>query len=386
MMMIFFLWFADFTYQPATGKWLDYARSRPLSATRHLVVEHSGPTGDYSGGGSQKVLDNSGRVLYELTTAKGAWFVLNGMVGSEDTFLYQKHDSSSAPQGQALHLWHPQYGDREIKVMGKILAQDRQGYHIQVTNQGKRIAVISESHSPVNDSYKINYHLEVLDLKGTLADVFTSPEVPFSFYADAKIEAPLCKVIDEVVYFHDGMSRQIQMIDLREFGTDPHVVEFETALVNRGFSVSAGYMEYLTFWDGSNAMALEGINDSTPLFVLAEADKERPGYKELADFLQAFPAKAVYREGDFLYAKHKDRFFAYDLINNIMSVYSASTWPSETSTYGGAWTPVTYDRDLVVNTSSYSIKATTSPLGSYKTSRPALLSQVNVNNFRKTIP
>ncbi len=385
MVMLFLLCFADFTYQPAAGVWLDYARSRPLSSARHLVVEHSGPRGDYSGGGSQKVLDNSGRVLYELTTARGAWFVTNGVAGNEDTFLYQKHESSTTPAGQPLHLWHPQYGDREVKVMGKILAQDRKGLHVQVSNQGTRISVISQSDTLEDGNYKACYHLEVLDLKGTIAELFTSPEVPYSFYADARIEAPSCKVIDEAVYFHNLLERQVQMFDLRTFGADPQVVEIETAFDNRGFSISAGYMEYLTFWDGSNAMALEGINDAEPLFVLAEADKERPGYKDLAEFLQAFPAKAVYRENDFLYAKHKDRFFAYDLTHNILSVYSTSTWPSESSTYGGEWTAVTKDRDVVVNASSYSVTAKTPPLGNFKTSRPVLLVQVDANAFRKTI-
>ncbi len=384
MIIIALLLFGDFTYTPPAGKWLDYSRSAPLSANRHLIVEHGGPVNDHSTAGSQKVLDNSGRFLYEINAAKGAWFVYNGVVDSEDTFLFQKHPSRTVRRNP-FYLWHPQYGEREIKVMGKDLAQDRQVEYVMLLNQGRRIAVLSKGYDPANDTRP--FHLEVVDLKGTIKDLINSPELPFDSYADAKIVSPSCEVVGDVAYFHDfGISHQIQMLDMGKMGPNPHVVEIETALTPFFFYVNAGYIAYWSRWGGSPAEAMEGIHDATPMFVLVEKDKERPGYAELHDFLRAFSDQGVYRENNFLYAKCKDRFFAYDLVNNTLSVYRDSTWDSEIGTIGGMWTSVTQEQDFVASNSSYRVQTKTAPLARFKNSRPELLKTINVNDFRKTIP
>ncbi len=394
MMMLCFIWLADFTYKPPVGKWLDYSRSCPLSATRHLVVEHDGPVGDYSNGGRQWVIDNAGTRLYEIKEAKGAWFVKNGIVGSEDTFLYQKHDSSSESHGRAYHLWNPKYGDREIKVMGKNLAQDREGVYVGLLNNGCRITVISKSYEQKSDSSLVpHYHLEVLDLKGTVADFFSSTEVPFSFYADSKIDASSCDVFGDMAYFHEFGSRTVHSMNMALFSSDPHVKEIETALINKAFSVCAGHIEYSTFWndttstsDLSPAIAFGSIDNPIPLFILAEGDKERPGYRELLQFLQAFPAQSVYEENGFLYAKCQDKFFVYDLANHIMSVYRSQTWNGEVNAHTPVWTPVTSVRDVTITTSVYRVEDKASPLSIFNASRPELIIEIDVNAFRKQIP
>ncbi len=382
MLLLTLLLFGDFTYTPPAGKWLDYSRSMPLSANRHLIVEHSGPVNDHSTAGSQKVLDQSGKFLYELNSAQGAWFVYNGVVGSEDTFLYQKHPSRT-DRRNPFHLWHPQFGDRVIKVNGKDLAQDRRVEFVLLLNQGRRIAVLSQSYDPTNDSSP--FHLEVVDLKGSIQDVISAPELPFDAYVDSKIISPLSQVVDQFAYFHDGASKLILMLDISQFGADPHVQEIETALTPLFFKVNAGYFSYLTMWDGSPAQALEGIHDEFPLFILAESDKERPGYQELHDFMRAFADQGIFRENDFLYAKCKDRFYVYDLAQNILSVYRDSTWDSENGTIGGYWTPVNAESDFIVSNSTYRVQAKTAPLSRFKKARPELLKTVNVNLFKKTI-
>ncbi len=376
MIIYFFLLFGDFTYQPPAGSWLDYARSRQLSETRHLIVEHKGPVGDYKSGGIQKIFDAGGRFLYEIKPAQGAWFVASGVAGNIDTFLYQKHPDQLDPNKNTFHLWHPQYGDREIKVMGKNLAQDKTVNSIQL--QDNRIAVLSEKVTVLAHGARPSFHLEAIDLKGSLQEIFTAPELPLEAYIKSDIDARTCLVVENSAFFHDYTSQQIQRVDLKAFGPNPIIEAIDLAMPNRGHRIAAGMVAYMSNWDGSLCFVLEGFQDELPLLVLAEGDKERTGYAELKEFWQAFAANAIYREGETLYAVHKDRFFTYDLVNNLLTVYRGTFWSEE-------WPSMTADQEVTASVSRYVVQQKTSHIDSFKRQRPELLRVIDVNAFRKTL-
>ncbi len=375
MMVLFLFFFADFTYQPQTGRWLDYTRSGQLTPTRHVVMEHTGPVGDYKDGGVPKIFDNTGRFLYEMNEAAGAWFIMGGIAGDDDLFLYQKHPERSDQTQNTFHLWHPQYGDREILVNGKSLAANREPKFIQKSKQGKRIGVLSLDWTGANN--KPYYHLEVIELKGSLQDVFGANELPLATYLDARIDARESTMVGEVAYLHGQLGgKEFQAIDLSTFGPGIPINEVELALPAISYHFGAGMVAYSSYWDGSPASVLEGLSDTTPRFVLAESDKERPGYQALKLFLGAFTGDLVHREGGFLYARSADRFYAYDLTSDILSVFRAATTSEP-------WSSVNNEQSVTVTTARYEVKNQVSSLQAFRANRPELLIQVNAKPFQK---
>ncbi len=375
MMALMFLLFADFTYQPQPGHWLDYTRSGQLSPTRHIIMEHTGPVGDYKDGGVPKIFDNTGNFLYEMKEAKGAWFVIGGIAGNDDLFLYQKHPLRGDDAHNTFHLWHPQYGTREVLVFGKRLAADREPTFIQKSKNGRRIGVLSMHWAGAGSSPY--YHLEVVDLKGSLQELFGASELPLDTYLDAKVDARESTMVGSVAFFHGRPGgKNFQVFDLETFGPGTEIDEIELAFPCLSYHMGAGMVFYSTYWDGSPASALEGMHESLPRFVLAEADKERPGYRELKSFLGAFTGDLVHREGSFLYARGADRFYAYDLTNDILSVFRAAVTSA-------SWNSVTEDQKVTVSTARYEVKSQVSPLQAFKANRPELLIEVDAKVFRK---
>jgi hypothetical protein len=391
--LLILLLLGDFTYRPPAGRWLDYARSRQLSASRHLIVEQTGTVGDYSAGAAQKVFDSSGRFLYNIEATRTAWFVSNGIQGSEDTYIYQNHPTDAVPN-QPFHLWHPQYGDRIIKFQGKDLAHKRETRNILTLNQGKRIVVFSTSYEAIDS--QPTHHMEAIDLKGTLQELFSAVELPIDSYIDAKVNVLDFFVEGRFAYFHDGVhGRYIQEMDLTAIGRDAHMKELETALLVRWFNIAHGYIAYDSLWiesnpeaemDYSTARVLEGVDAEIPIFILTESDKTKFGYDDLLTFFGAFNSRRVHREGNMLYAKHTDRFFIFDTENKLLSVYRAEVLETETKIYGSKYTKVTDDASLVVDRSQYAFKNKISPLQAFQTSRPELLRVIDVNNFHKDLP
>ncbi len=126
----------DFSYTAPAGKWLDYARSGPISEHRFLVFERNGSKGTYDQGSLPKILDQNGHFLYEIPAAANGWLILNNVCGNEDVFLYQDHGQSEA------YLWCPQFKNPTPLGIQALLAGRNEAWAYLGLDPTGRMAII----------------------------------------------------------------------------------------------------------------------------------------------------------------------------------------------------------------------------------------------------
>lgn len=375
MMLLFFCFmFGDFTFTSAPGSWIDPVRTHRLSANRFLVVVHSGEAGDYraNGGGQQIILDQAGRQLYELGIAKGAWAVRNSIAGDEDTYLYQLHDSNT------WHLWHPVYGDRPLKVLGRDVAEGVVQEAMLLMNAGRRIVVLGKKYDPT-DPREWSLHLEILDLSDKpIASLMSATELPLKAYLNTDINVPEYRVYDNKIIISEPLGDTLLILDPATFSTDANYREVKLTYQPLTFAMEAGFVSYMGNYQGEWAFICQKVDDPQPLFVLTEADKEKPGYDELRSLFSDLGQGHMTLQDGILYYQFKDRLIAYDTVNNRLEHYSA---PETIPAYGH----VLQDKLIKRSSSQLSVIDTPSALQQMRTSRPSLLRSIDVNVFKKPI-
>ncbi len=375
MMLLFYCFmFGDFTFTPAPGTWIDPIRTHRLSSNRFLVVVHSGEAGDYraNGGGRQIVLDDAGRQLYELGVAKGAWAVRNSIAGDEDTYLYQLHDSNT------WHLWHPVYGDRPLKVLGRDVGQGVEQEAMLLMNAGRRIVVLGKRYDP-NDPQQWSLHLEILDLSDKpVASLMTAVELPLNAYLNTDIKVPEYRVYDNKIILSKPLGDTLLILDPATCSTNADYREVKLTYQSLSFMMEDGFINYIGNYKGEWAFICQKIDDPQPLFVLTEADKEKPGYKELHSLFSDLGQGHMTLQDGTLFYQFQDRLVAYDTVNNRLEHFSA---PVTIPSYGH----VLQDKVMVRSSTQLSVVDTPSALQLMRTSRPALLLSIDVNAFKKPL-
>jgi hypothetical protein len=136
MVILALIFLGDFTIRAEPGTWIDYARTGYLSENRYKLVIHQGEKGDYDKGTEHLILDRNGNVLYSVPIAENAWTLSNGIMGDEDTFIYQNRLDPT------FYLWHPDHGRKALDMPDKNLG--RNGFYFySVPGNGRTIYFLS---------------------------------------------------------------------------------------------------------------------------------------------------------------------------------------------------------------------------------------------------
>ncbi len=380
ILMLIMIVSGDFTYQAAPGTWLDYARSGQLSKNRILVVEQTGAKGEYHGDARQKVFDDQGRLLYEIPQAQGAWFVRNGLLGDEDTFLFQNRTDAS------FRLWRPGFTPRPLVLrlegVDQVPGSGPDQKFLRILNQGSRVAFFSRPVTPLGDGKaRQGLRLQILDFQ-TLdpAHLFAGESLPFKSYqvTDLSGANEFSCDRDRLVLFNSlDRERSYSVIDLSLVMTDEvPVMQYQAAFQFQWLTERQGFLAYTGHRYEEDVLVMEKVGGDQ-LFALAESDKERPGYSAVLDVFHLASAGRLDAEDYILSCRKGDTLIWYDTASNILRHYPLPPGPS-TGLVSSLST-----LDIQCNDRVLSVRHVSSSLDQLGFNPPAPLLEVKVNTFKK---
>ncbi len=378
MLYLLILAFGDFTYNAPPDRWIDYARSGPISQHRILIMEMVGAKGDYSQGSHPKIFDESGKFLYEIPFATNAWFTMNGILGSEDIYLYQNRNESS------FMLWSSKYGSRECALNAKSDVRPGSGPGLLYLRRisGQRLMFLSEPITPLSSNAKAAHgtKLEVLDLKAVTAqDLIASPQLPIERYLDMNLdlknsESQMSRKWLLLYRFLDPR-RQYHAVDLEAaMDNGPPFESLQTAFQFTLLNENNGFLSYVGYREQLEVAVFERMGSGTHLFALSEADKERPGYDAVEEVFTWATSSYATLTGNIITFMVGDRLVWYDTQQNQLRHYIMGPDTSkQAKTADSEFSVTCTDRVITVKTITPVLKR----------SRPAPSLILDVSPFKK---